>query len=201
MSKENQNQEAQAQETQAQETQAQETQAQDAQEVDAQEALSDEMKILLELQGKLEESLKKADEWRNEALRARADLENARRRFDIQSAENKKFASEGTLKAFLPIVDDLDQAILHAESKADKDTALLEGIKLVHRKFLQVCENQGAQSFFPLGEIFDPTLHEALTEMPSADYEPGKIAQVYQRGWKLHDRLLRPAKVIVAKGM
>jgi molecular chaperone GrpE len=160
-----------------------------------------EVSAFKELNHKLEEATKKADEWKNDSLRARADLENARRRFDIQSAENKKFASEGTLKAFLPIIDDLDNAINHTENTADgKANALLDGIKLVQRKFLQVCENQGASSFYPLGEAFDPTLHEALTEMPSADYEAGKIAQVFQRGWKLHDRLLRPAKVIISKG-
>ncbi len=163
------------------------------------EMISIELSAFKELQTKLEEALKKSDEWKNDSLRSRADLENARRRFDIQSAENKKFASESTLKAFLPVIDDLDNAINHAEKNAEQN-ALLDGIKLVQRKFLQVCENQGASSFYPLGEAFDPTLHEALTEMPSTEYEAGKIAQVFQRGWKLHDRLLRPAKVIISKG-
>jgi molecular chaperone GrpE len=97
------------------------------------------------------------------------------------------------------VVDDLDRALANIPEAEDTSGSLVEGVQMVHRKFLQALESQGAKSFYPAGELFDPTTHEALMEMPVDDVKPGHIAQVFQRGWLLNDRLLRPAKVIIAK--
>ena len=149
-----------------------------------------------QLRTQLQAAETKAAEARDGMLRARADYENARRRFERERDEGKKYSAEKTLKAIVPLIDDLDRALEHC---GDLEGPLVDGIKLTHRKFLQVLEKEGAISFSPLGEPFDPTLHEALTEMPSETVEPGHVCQVFQRGWKLHDRLLHAAKVIVSR--
>ena len=149
------------------------------------------------LKAQLDAAQKNASDYREAMLRARADLENARQRFERTQSEEKKFASEKTLKALIPVVDDLDLALSNVGE--DQETSLVEGIRLVHKKFVQALESQGARTFYPQGEAFDPTLHEAMMESPSDEDPPGHILQVLQRGWMLQDRLLRPAKVILAR--
>lgn len=149
------------------------------------------------LKAELAASKLKVEQAHEAMLRARADLDNARRRFDREQKEATKYAAERTLKALFPVIDDLDLTISNISPEADAQLA--EGVRLVHRKFLQALESQGVLSFHPEGESFDPTRHEALMEQPSADHEPGTIVQVFQRGWSLNERLLRAAKVIIAK--
>ena len=150
---------------------------------------------LTALQAALKSAETKAEEAKSSMLRARADLENARRRFEREQKESKKYAAEKVLKALIPVVDDLDRALEHG---GEEGGALADGVKLVHRKFLQALEGEGAKSFSPQGEAFDPMAHEAMTQMPSAEVPAGHVLQVFQRGWYLQERLLRPAKVIVA---
>jgi molecular chaperone GrpE len=140
---------------------------------------------------------KEAENMREAMMRARADLENARRRFEREQKESQLYAAEKTLKAMVPVVDDLDLALANLPEGGDANIA--EGVKLVHRKFLQALESQGAKTFYPMGEAFDPSSHEALMEMESDEVDAGHIVQVFQRGWTLNSRLLRPAKVIIAK--
>jgi len=152
---------------------------------------------LAKLKAELAAANKKLEQSHESALRARADLDNARRRFDREQKEAVKYAAERTLKALFPVIDDLDLTISNISPEADAQLA--EGVRLVHRKFIQALESQGVSSFYPVGEAFDPTSHEALMEQPSAEHEPGTIVQVFQRGWSLNERLLRAAKVIIAK--
>lgn len=151
------------------------------------------------LMAELEEAKKQASDMREGMLRARADLENARRRFEREQKESQLYAGERVLKSLIPIVDDLDRTLENIPEDLSEDHSLVSGVQMVHRKFMQALESQGAKSFFPLGEIFDPTNHEALMETPSETAAPGEIVQVFQRGWHLNERLLRPAKVIIAK--
>lgn len=159
--------------------------------------LAELQRQLTQLKSELAAAQGKAEQAHESALRARADLDNARRRFDREQKEATKYAAERTLKALFPVLDDLDLTISNISPEADAQLA--EGVRLVHRKFLQALESQGVISSYPEGEAFDPTVHEALMEQPSADHEPGTIIQVFQRGWSLNERLLRAAKVIIAK--
>jgi molecular chaperone GrpE len=152
-----------------------------------------------QVRAELETAQKTISDLREGMLRARADLENARRRFEREQKESQLYAGERVLKSLIPIVDDLDRTLEHIPEGLDEENSLVSGVNMVHRKFLQALESQGATSFSPLGEAFDPTTHEALMEAPSEDVEPGHIMQVFQRGWLLNERLLRPAKVIIAK--
>ena len=94
----------------------------------------------------------------------------------------------------LPVIDNLDRALGHS----DAGNSLAEGVELVVRQFVQVAAKYGAKPFEAKGEQFDPQLHEAMTQVPTADAEPGTIIEVFQRGWMLNDRLVRPAMVVVA---
>ena len=154
---------------------------------------------LLEVKRELAQARAQMAEMREGMLRARADLENARRRFEREQKEGQLYAGERVLKGLVPVVDDLDRALENIPADMDPENSLIQGVQMVHRKFLQALESQGATSFYPQGEAFDPTDHEALMETATDAVEPGHIAQVFQRGWRLNERLLRPAKVIIAK--
>lgn len=145
----------------------------------------------------LEAARREAADWKGRAYRATADLDNVRRRFAKEREDLRRFAVEGLLKDMLPIVDNLERAVAHAETNGTE--GLVDGVKLVLRQFQQTLAGKGAEPFEVLGQPFDPQLHEAMTEMPSTEYPPGHVASVFQRGWKLNGRLVRPAMVIVAK--
>jgi molecular chaperone GrpE len=153
------------------------------------------------LRAELAQAKAQMSDMREGMLRARADLENARRRFEREQKEGQLYAGERVLKSIIPVVDDLDRALENIPADLDEDNSLVSGVNMVHRKFLQALETQGAVSFYPQGELFDPTNHEALMEAPSDEVPAGHICQVFQRGWRLNDRLLRPAKVIIAKSI
>ena len=128
------------------------------------------------------------------AYRSAADLENARKRFQREKDDLKKFGVEGLLKDVLGVIDNLERALSHAEG----GSSLVEGVEMVLRQFVQTAAKYGAEPFDAKGTKFDPQLHEAMTQVPTADHEPGTVVDVYQRGWKLHGRLVRPAMVTVA---
>ncbi len=138
------------------------------------------------------------DEWKSRAYRQAADLENMRKRHAKEREETRKFGIEGLLKDLLPVVDNMERALGHAETEGGNE-GLVEGVRMVWKQFLGVVESYGARPFEALGEPFDPQVHEAMTQMPSADHPPNTVIQVFQRGWMLHDRLVRPAMVVVSK--
>ena len=182
------------------EAHAEDIEANKVKEVQGENATADSAsQELASLRAELEKAEKTTNDMREGMLRARADLENARRRFEREQKESQLYAGERVLKSLIPIVDDLDRTLENIPDDLGEDHSLVAGVNMVHRKFLQALESQGAKSFHPLGETFDPTNHEALMEAPSTEYEAGKIMQVFQRGWLLNERLLRPAKVIIAK--
>lgn len=145
----------------------------------------------------LEAARREVADWKGRAYRATADLENVRRRFQKEREELRRFAVEGLLKDLLPIMDNLERAVQHAEQNGQE--GLVDGVRMVLRQFQQTLAGKGAEPFDALGQPFDPQLHEAMTEMPSAEFAPGHVASVFQRGWKLNGRLVRPAMVVVAK--
>ena len=137
-----------------------------------------------------------AADWRNRAYRAAADLENARRRFTRERDDLRKFGVEGLLRDLLPVADNLERALA---AVSNHEEPLAKGVQLVLRQFINKVEQYGARPFDPLGEAFDPLQHEAMSELVTTAYAPGEVAQVFQRGWYLHERLVRPAMVLVAK--
>lgn len=136
-----------------------------------------------------------AEKWKSSAYRHAADLENLRRRFAKEREDIRKFGVESLLKDLLPVVDNLERAIHHAEEA----NPVAEGVRMVLRQFTTTLANRGATPFDPKGEPFDPQFHEAMTQMDVPGAAPGSVVEVFQRGWMLHDRLVRPAMVVVAK--
>ena len=149
------------------------------------------------LQSALAEAETRAGAARDQALRAMAELENVRKRAqrDVESAH--RFALEKFAQELLPVKDSLDLAIENA-ARADA-ASLIEGQAATQRLLAKALERGGIVEINPLGEPFDANLHEAMAAQPSATAEPNSVIAVVQRGYSLNGRLLRAARVVIAR--
>ncbi len=136
------------------------------------------------------------DEFKDKYLRTYADYENYRKRVAREKEDLLKFGNEKLLKEILFIKDNLDLALSHKDT-ADTNT-LKEGLELISREFDKLMQQMNVEVLSVVGESFDPELHEAIAEEES-DAVPGTILKEYQSGYIFHGRLLRPARVVVAK--
>jgi len=139
-----------------------------------------------------EDSQRYLDNWR----RAEADLQNLRRRSEQQRADTSRYASTSLVLNLLPIVDDFERAFGSLDEHVAGMT-WFDGVHLIYRKLIALLESAGVQPIKAEGETFDPSVHEAVAH---ADGEENKVISEVQRGYKLHDRVLRPAMVVVGKG-
>ena len=140
------------------------------------------------------EMLERLKEEHERVLRTAADLDNYKKRAAREREELQKFANEKLLQDFLPALDGLDRAL----AAAPAEDPLGEGVRLVRQSLEQALAKHGITAFSALGERFDPAFHEALLQVPTADQAPGTVVLEHARGFKLHDRLVRPAMVGVA---
>jgi molecular chaperone GrpE len=151
--------------------------------------------------GELEEKLtiaeQKAHENWEKSVRAVAELDNVRRRMEREVANAHKYGSEKLISALLPVVDSLEQALQLAE-KSD-DMAMHEGLELTMKLFLDVLQKFDVIQLDPMGEVFDPQQHEAMAMQAVPDAQPNTVVAVFQKGYQLNDRVIRPARVVVAK--
>src|SRR5213592_1762004 len=136
----------------------------------------------------------RAEEHLNDLKRLAAEFENYKKRTAREQAALSGRASERLVKELLPIVDDLERALGAAEDHEEAE--LEEGVRLVHRQLASVLEREGLAEIETEGK-FDPHVHEALLSQPS-DAEEGSVIEVLQKGYRLGDRVLRPARVVVA---
>jgi molecular chaperone GrpE len=139
----------------------------------------------------------KADEYLELAQRTKADFENYRRRAAKEVAVAQERGAAKLARELLPAVDNLDRALAATDGADDSDT-LVSGIKLVHADVIAALARIGIEPYSPEGERFDPERHEAVAQQPVEGAEPGTIVAVYQRGYRLGDSVLRPARVVVA---
>ena len=135
---------------------------------------------------------------KDQLLRSAAEFENVKRRSarDVENAH--KFGAEKLISDLLPVLDSLDKAVELA-SETEGAEAMTEGIELSVKMFLDALGKSGLREVDPLGEPFDPALHEALAAVPNEDAEPNTVMEVIQKGYSLNDRLVRAAKVVVVK--
>jgi molecular chaperone GrpE len=154
----------------------------------------------------------KADEYLELAQRTRADFENFRKRAAREAAAAQERGITKLAKELLPAVDNLDRALQAAQAATAADTdgagvgqadngataTLVSGIKLVHDDVIAALARAGIEGFSPQGERFDPTLHEAVAQIPAEGAESGTVVEVYQRGYRLGEVVIRPARVVVA---
>ncbi len=131
---------------------------------------------------------------REESLRERADLDNQRKRAAREVETARRFANERLLGELLPVIDSLEAGLGAASGDAG---ALREGMELTLRQLLKVCADNGLVAVDPVGQPFNPEHHQAMSMVDSAEHAPNHVVQVYQKGWLLNDRLLRPALVVV----
>ncbi len=140
------------------------------------------------------------DEFRDRFMRALADAENSRKRSERDRREAEQYGGSRLARDMLPVYDNLSRALEAATEEQKKiSAALLEGVELTMRELLNVFKKHGIEPVEPqVGDKFDPQLHQAMFEAPVPDTKAGDIIQVSQTGFKLHDRLLRPAQVGVS---
>jgi molecular chaperone GrpE len=148
---------------------------------------------------------KESADYKDKLLRTLAEMENLRRRTEREIADTRLYAISAFARDVIAVADNMQRALgaLDAElrEKADGGTkALLDGVELTERELLKVLEKHGVKKFDPLGEKFDPNLHQAMYEIPDPSQPAGTVAQVVQPGYMIGERVLRPALVAVAKG-
>lgn len=132
-------------------------------------------------------------------LRALADLENAKKRLEREHGEQIRFAAEKILTDIMPSLDNLDLALRHAENQADACKDFIVGVRMTQKLLLEALAKHGLEAVGVVGEEFDPAVHEAVGMVASPDVPDGHISGLLSGGYKLKERLLRPARVVVCK--
>lgn len=151
------------------------------------------------LQKQLEEAQQTIEDQKDKYLRLSAEFDNYRKRTLKEKAELIKNGGEKAISAILPILDDLERALANMQ-KLDDIQAMYDGIDLIHQKFLKTLSQEGLQKMEPVGEAFDTDFHEAIALVPAPDEaQKGKVLDCVQTGYKLNDKVIRHAKVVVAQ--
>lgn len=135
-------------------------------------------------------------------LRLAAEFDNYKKRSEREKQSSVKYATEGLLQELLPILDNLEQALQAAESGAGDEKSqqnMIVGIKMVLKHFQDTLSRFGIQQFSAKGQSFDPLKHEAVSEQEDENTPGGQVLEEYQKGYMLHERLVRPARVVVSK--
>ncbi len=149
------------------------------------------------------ETLKaQAQEFQEQMLRSQAEMQNVRRRAEIDVEKAHKFALEKFVKELLPVADSLEKAVESTEGHEDAGelvASIREGVEMTLSLFMNSLRKFNVEQLNPVGEPFDPQQHEAMSMVPAPDAEPNSVVAVVQKGYKLNDRLVRPAMVVVAK--
>jgi len=148
-----------------------------------------------ELAAAREEARQNYERW----IRERADLENQKKRTTRERQDAERFGTESLVKDLLPVVDNLERAVRSAEGGGN-GKPLVEGVQLVLKALLDALQRHGVERVRAAGEPFDPTRHEAVAHVESPSHAPNLVIDEHQAGYRLHDRLLRPALVTVSKG-
>jgi len=145
----------------------------------------------------LNEALQQA---KDQTLRTQAEMQNLRRRVDRDVENAHKFALEKFVGELLPVVDNLERALTAIASDDENLSAAQEGIELTLKSFLGVLEGHKVKQVEPTGEHFNPDFHQAISMVPNPDVAANTVMEVFQKGYTLNDRLVRPAMVVVSKG-
>jgi molecular chaperone GrpE len=137
------------------------------------------------------------DELNDQLLRARAEFDNYRKRMSREAERTRRRAAENVVRDLLPVLDHLELALQHTD---DTSGGLSEGVEMVLKQFCDALARHGLEPIPAKGEKFDPTIHEAVMQQASEDIDPHVVIDQYQKGYKLGDFVLRPAKVVVSSG-
>ena len=135
---------------------------------------------------------------KNDFLYLGAEFENYKKQAIKERSELTRYGAERFVRDLLEIVDNFERAMA-TEMTAENKNTLREGVTLIHRQLQSLLQRHGVHEIDPVGQPFDPSAHEALTSEETTEYKPGLISRVFKKAYRLHDRLLRPAQVVVAK--
>jgi len=151
---------------------------------------------LEKLKKELEQLQKDKRELQEQVLRVRAEGENFRKRLQREKDDFVRFAREGFIRDLLPVKDNLERALAHAE---EDPASIVDGVKLTLEQFTSILKGMGVEEIASRGKPFDPACHEAMAQVEKDDCDPNTVVDELQKGYTLHGRLLRPAMVTVAK--
>lgn len=135
---------------------------------------------------------------KEQALRSHAEAQNARRRAEQDVEKARKFALEKFVGELLPVADNLERAIASGDKEDEAQKAVLEGVELTYKALLDTLKKFQVEPIDPEGEPFNPELHQAMSMVPNPDVEPNTVLNVFQKGYTLYGRLVRPAMVVVS---
>ena len=145
---------------------------------------------------KIVDAREQIDELNARVLRLTADYDNYRKRAQREKEDVRQFANQGLLEKLLPVLDNFEMAITAVK---EADPSIKDGVQMIYDQLFAVLNDSGMEPIDAMGEQFDPNLHEALSQEETSDANEGAVVQQVQRGYKLNDRLVRPARVVVAK--
>jgi molecular chaperone GrpE len=156
----------------------------------------DPIKVLEE---KLAAAQAEASENRDRMLRMAAELDNYKKRSTRELDDLKKYATENLIRQLLTVVDNLERAIASASPENQNGKSVVDGVALTLAEIMKILEKHNVSVIDSLGEPFDPAFHQAMCQEESSDQPPNTVVQEFQKGYLIHDRLLRPAMVVVSK--
>jgi molecular chaperone GrpE len=152
-----------------------------------------------DLEAKLEIQEQKAKENYDRLLRVSAEFENYKKRASRDLAELRKFANQSLIKEMLSVIDNLELAMNSTNGNKTIDQGLLQGLDMTHKEILKVFEKFNVKPIEAKGQAFDPTFHEAVMQEATDEFDENTVINELQKGYLIHDRLLRPAMVVVAR--
>lgn len=154
---------------------------------------------IAELEAALLTSEAKVKEQQDSVLRARADIDNMRRRTEQEIDKARKFALNKFAEELLPVIDNMERAIEMSDKNDEAIKPMLEGVELTLKTMTDTVEKFGLKQIDPMGEAFNPEFHQAMSIQESAEHEPNTVILVMQKGYELNGRVVRPAMVMVSK--
>ncbi|MBA2873537.1 nucleotide exchange factor GrpE [Thermaerobacillus caldiproteolyticus] len=169
--------------------QTEEQQEQD--QLKAKDELAEANKKIAELEGKLQD-------MENRYLRLHADFDNFRRRTRLEFEAAEKYRAQSLITDLLPTLDNFERA-LKIEAEDEKSKSILQGMEMVYRSLVEALKKEGVEAIEAVGKPFDPHLHQAVMQVEDNNYEPNTVVEELQKGYKLKDRVIRPAMVKVSQ--
>jgi molecular chaperone GrpE len=167
--------------------------------IDPNPSAADPQGELAALKARLAETEQQVAALRDQSLRAAAEADNVRKRYEREVATSLKYGADRVLGDLLAVIDSLELGLKAAEAPEASARSIGEGLVLTHKQLLSFLEKHGVKMLDPSGQPFNPELHEAVSAVESAEVPPNHVVAVMQKGYRLHERLLRPAMVMVAR--
>ncbi len=171
----------------------------ETEEQNAEKSESEEKENSEEGPSEIEKLEKELEEKTTRVLRLQADFDNYRKRVEKEKADIVKFASAGVIEKLLPVLDNFDRALSEENKKEVKDQGFFEGVEMIKKQLLDTLESEGLKEIDAFEKQFDPNYHNAVQQVESEDHESNTVVEVYQKGYQVKEKVIRPSMVVVSK--